>query len=385
MKHLAHAEDFPPSSAHVWGHCSGSVLASKKVRKTESDESKTGTAAHWVASECLESGQSPDSFVDKTCPHSGIVIDREIAAGVDLYVNHIREQHASTNADVKLHVEQRVYMQAVHPNCFGTCDAFFYDAAANVLWLYDFKFGHRYVSAYQNPQLMLYAIGAVVMLGLKKHCKIVFRIVQPRSYHGKGPVDEWVTHSHVLWPFAKQLAEQAKDVLEDPRLRTGEWCRDCDAIAVCPAARKSVYNLMDYCAHEYELDDFRDSDLGAEYRLLEKATKIVESRKNAIADEIIHRIESKDLNNTGYSLENGRARWHWSLPSEQIVALVGALGIDAETRGVKTVSQVRNSLPKAKRDEFDAIKFNVAEKRSGAKKLVHYEDGKAHTVFGRKP
>jgi hypothetical protein len=367
----------------VWGACPGSVQAQREVREVETDEQKTGTAAHWVAYDALRTGNGVAEYLGQVCPETGIVIDDEIVDGVSIYVEAARE-FLSGRPDAEALVEQRLYMLRVHNDCFGTADLIIYCPERNELTVFDFKFGHRPVSAYMNLQLILYAIGAIAHFKIAKQCKLIFKIVSPRVYSNRGPIDTWETTSHVLWDVAETLRERARQAHENPHFMTGPWCRDCKAISVCPAARKSVYNLMDYCSHEYAIDEMIDSDLGAEYRLLEKAMKIVESRKDALADEIQHRIETKKLNNTSYRLEPGSSRWHWTMPDEQVVALVGALGYDAEVRKVKTVAQVRKDLPKAKRDEFDAIKSNVAEKKPGKLKLTHSENGIAHIVFGRK-
>ena len=54
-----------PSSAPIWGHCSGSVLAQQSAANIDTQQSREGTAAHWVGSECLKAWQS-DQLGDLT-------------------------------------------------------------------------------------------------------------------------------------------------------------------------------------------------------------------------------------------------------------------------------------------------------------------------------
>lgn len=51
-----------PSSAHRWMNCTGSIILEKNIADTTSEHADEGTAAHFLASECLEQGKDATDF-----------------------------------------------------------------------------------------------------------------------------------------------------------------------------------------------------------------------------------------------------------------------------------------------------------------------------------
>ena len=90
-----HAPLLPPSSAGQWGNCSGSAIAQASVPNVETEANRIGTATHWVGESTLavwkvdRSGKLLCSdFIGKAAPN-GVVIDRDMAEGAQVYVDDV--------------------------------------------------------------------------------------------------------------------------------------------------------------------------------------------------------------------------------------------------------------------------------------------------------
>ena len=99
-----------PSSAHIWRYCAGSVRMEALYPEEDSEATRIGTAAHWVASEIFD-GRLP--LADTTAPN-GVIVDDEMIDGSLIYVTDVM------SAPGELVIEERVTAKAVHDDCFGT-------------------------------------------------------------------------------------------------------------------------------------------------------------------------------------------------------------------------------------------------------------------------
>lgn len=90
--------------------------------------------------------------------------DAEMAECTDSYVQYITEETAKYHNPAVM-VEQRLDFSAYVPDGFGTGDCII--IADEVLTVIDFKYGKNVlVSAKNNSQMMLYALGALDMFGI---------------------------------------------------------------------------------------------------------------------------------------------------------------------------------------------------------------------------
>lgn len=122
--------------------------------------------------------------------------------------------------------EQRVHCKKIHEELWGTSDVVI--VAGNVLHIVDFKFGRLPIHAADNPQLAIYAYGAMETLDLwGKVDTIRGTIVQPRNYD----IDETTFTAKALrkWgrrtvkPAAKATANRTGPM--DPSVETCRYCK----------------------------------------------------------------------------------------------------------------------------------------------------------------
>lgn len=259
----AHAR-LSPSGAHRWMACPGSVVLEADYPDTGSLYADEGTAAHTLASWCLEDGMDADQYLGGAIVvgERKFVVDTAMADFVQDYVKLVREYAEGGS----LFVEQRVPIGHLtgEADAGGTSDAVVLHR--NEMVVIDLKYGMGVkVYAEDNPQLMMYALGAYEQFGLAWEGDTVTMVIhQPRLNH----VAEWSIPLRTLLEFADEvraaanIASDARDVLAQSDklnwmyLSPGEkQCRFCKAKASCPALRAEVADVVHSAA---TLDDFAD-------------------------------------------------------------------------------------------------------------------------------
>lgn len=238
-----HAErehsELSASACKRWWNCPGSIALARGVPRRDTAYSLEGTAAHTLADLCLGDGLTQDTvdFVDRTV--AGHLVDDEMAEAVQVYVEFVRGMKGVVQ------IEKHVRLDSLNPPApmFGTCDAFAYDAAAKRLHIADLKYGRGvWVPAEGNPQLLYYALGATLALGLDQPVtEIEATIVQPRNTRGGAVRSTTVTPMELL-EWSGDLIEHAHAALApDAPLVAGDHCGFCPVAGKCP--RRAETNL----------------------------------------------------------------------------------------------------------------------------------------------
>lgn len=226
---------FPPSSAHRWMRCAGSVALTKDMPRTDTIYSREGTFAHGIAAECLTA--DVDAEVMLGAQHDGFTFTEELAAGVQTYLNVVR---GLLFTGEKCVVEGKVALSA---DVYGTLDAAILSTDKRTLDVVDLKMGAgTFVDAEGNEQLMIYAIGALNEIGMQPRGVEAVRlhIVQPR-YFGAEPhrmaavtgTDLAKFHEDVLRAVGAAKAPNAP-------LVAGDHCKFCPAKATCPKLQEQA-------------------------------------------------------------------------------------------------------------------------------------------------
>ena len=224
-----------PSAAHRWIRCPPSACLEREFPSSSSEAAAEGTAAHALCEHKLRKFLKLRS----KRPHSDFE-DDEMDHCSDAYVSFVQEQMGDIPSPMVL-VEQRLDLTRYVPEAFGTADCII--VGGDMLHVIDFKYGMGVlVEAEHNPQMMLYALGALVLLdGIYDIQTISMSIFQPRREN----VCTWSLTKEDLIRWARD------DLVEKARLAyagegafcAGEWCTFCRAAVRCRARAEEKLRL----------------------------------------------------------------------------------------------------------------------------------------------
>ena len=220
------------SSSHRWLNCTPAPRLEAQHPDSESDAAAEGTAAHELAERKLRKLNGDDSVLIGESDW----VDEEMDDHTDDYADNVmaelaRAQEASPAAF--LAIEQRLDFSHIVPEGFGTGDAII--VADDTMTIIDLKYGKGVeVSAVGNPQMRLYALGALAQFGMIYNInRIRMVIFQPRL--NNTSIDEMTVEELIAW--GKEIvAPRAKLAINgEGELSAGEWCRFCRHASQCPA------------------------------------------------------------------------------------------------------------------------------------------------------
>ena len=172
------------SGASRWMNCNPSARLEDMFPDESSEYAKEGTLAHEISELKLTKYLKPmslrtfNSKMKKLKSHK--LYKPEMENYTDVYVDNIKELLMSFDKPGTAEIEKKVDFSEYVPEGFGTCD--FVTVGNGNLYIRDLKYGKGVpVSAQDNPQLMLYSLGAYLEFSLFNDIEnINMGIIQPR-------------------------------------------------------------------------------------------------------------------------------------------------------------------------------------------------------------
>lgn len=179
-----------------------------------------------------------EMLVDWTDNH--FKCDEEMQEGVRFYLEYVIEAIESCEGEVHVEPETRCYPMHERDDVFGTSDCVIIDLDGQRVWVVDFKFGRRLVTAQDNLQALFYAAGAIQAhrSNLNADAKVTLTIIQPRVEFADGrriSDAEYTVRDVVEWIHG--TLEPAVTATRSPALaeyKAGDYCEYCAAYAICP-------------------------------------------------------------------------------------------------------------------------------------------------------
>ena len=231
------------SSSHRWLNCSPSARLEQEFEDRETEAAAEGTAAHALCEHKLRRALKLQS---RRKPISKYDCD-EMDLHTDNYVQFVLETLAEARqhcADPLINIEQRLDFSCYVPDGFGTGDCII--ISDKTMHVIDFKYGQGVlVEAEQNPQMMLYALGALRLFdSLYDIDEVAMTIYQPRREN----ISTWTIAVDDLKAWAEnELVPKARLAYEGKgEYLPGPWCTFCKAAVKCRARAEEKLRLAQY-------------------------------------------------------------------------------------------------------------------------------------------
>ena len=307
----------PPSSAARRMACPGSrAMEERYGRNDESEASQEGTLAHECAAHYLKNSTSP-TFSENI----SIRWLQEMIDGAKDYAETVTRFITFDN----LHVEERVNCDNIHPDMWGTPDAwglsYSGDGITNLtveLHVFDYKFGHTPIDAFENWQLIAYACGIV-----KDHPEIsgfYLHIIQPRDYISLSRHKVWHLNGREFQDYKQRLINSEYEAMSlHPVLKVSDQCKYCKARSACPALRNAAFGATETAYRDIP-QGVEPKFVGNELKLVQDAQELLGYRIKALETEVQHLLQA-GVNVDYYELKPIEGRMTWKIPASDVIDL----------------------------------------------------------------
>lgn len=352
---------------------------------------RDGTAAHWVAEQILRSFTVQDAailvsddIVGNPAPN-GVVATDEMWNAAMIYVNDILEVCNAHGLLRQLHIEEPVAIPQVHELCWGTPDCWVFDNKTGVLYIWDFKYGHLRVEAFENWQMICYMLGVLGVIDpvcplLENGIKVDCRVVQPRCYDGRDSIREWRVMASDLRPHMNILFHAAHDALSaDAKCNPGPWCGYCPAAGSCPALQTSVAGIIDHSADPIP-QSLSDEGLAYEMKTIANAERQLKARRDALEADAEHRVRAGGIL-PGWRMEQRYGHNKWNDLS--LIASMGPMiGVDL-MKAPEPLTPAK-AIERLRQNKVDPIVIDgLYSKSPTSLKMVQDDGSKARQVFSK--
>lgn len=235
------------SSSNKWLICTPSARLEENFENKTSEYMAEGTLAHAIAEFKVKSYfLEPISKATYTRRLNKLKkdehFDKEMLTHTDTYLEYIKGVALETNTKPFIAVEQKVDYSDYAPGGFGTADCIL--ISKNTLHVIDFKYGKGVeVSAEENPQMKLYALGAIKQFGMFYDIKTIrLTIVQPR----KDNISEFETAKEDLLSWGETVVkpQAQKAFMGIGDFVQGNHCRFCKAKGACEFRAKENMKVV---------------------------------------------------------------------------------------------------------------------------------------------
>ena len=355
------------SGAKKWLNCPLSVELESKICDEESEYAKEGTKAHELSE--LKLKRKLNLIGNKVYADelSKLSFDYEMDKYTDYYCDEvigILHKYDLNYSMVKL--EERVDFSHWVPEGFGTSDVIV--ISNNVLEIIDLKYGKGVkVSADNNPQLMLYALGTLNDYGYLYDVKRVkLTIIQPRLDN----ISSFEISVKDLYKWGSEIKPKALKAFKgEGECVVGKHCDEgfCRAKPICKAYADERLKLAKFeFKHPQELsnDDIAD--------ILEKVDGLVKwgkTVKDYALSQALQGVEFK-----GFKVVEGKSNRTFKIEEQEIIKILQNGGFKVEDiceTSLKSLSTLEKLLGK---EDFKSILGDYVIKPAGKPTLVSIDD-----------
>ena len=357
------------SGAHRWLECTPSARLEENFEDRPSDSAKEGTLAHAIAEAKVRNmlmNPLPKRSFNKILKDftNDSMYQKEMDALTDEYAEYIRGIVLSYAQKPYIAVEVKLDLSVYIPEGFGTADCII--ISGNELHIVDLKYGKSVaVSAEDNPQLKLYALGAVGEYELFYNIQSVhIHIFQPRNNDGGGTFTTSVQELKAWGESIRPTVEMA--YMGAGEQKVGPWCGFCKAKPIC---QKHAEKCRELAALEFKKPELLTlEEVGA---ILQQARDVAIWVK--VLDEWALAEALKGIDIPGWKAVAGRKTRSWSDMDTAFKKLTDS-GIDEAVLWKKTpltLAQVEDEIGKK---DFATLVGDMVTTSTGKPALVPESD-----------
>lgn len=294
---------YSPSHSTIWGTCTAALSLEAGIPDKGSAYAAEGTLAHSLAELKLNKQFTPmppseyKRRLDEV--KSDPLYQPEMDGYTDAYIDEILSICHAMPSKPYVVAEKRLHMDHIVPDCFGTADCIILHG--DTLHVCDLKYGKGVpVSADHNPQLRLYALGAVREYSMLYDIRrVVTHIIQPRLDN----ISAEELNVLELEAWGNDLGRRVKDAMQNGgEFVPGDHCRFCKAKSVCRARAASFFTLEKPKERMEQGEMLTDEEIGD---ILLRALSIsnwVKDLEERVLNDMLH---GKEI--PGWKLVEGRS------------------------------------------------------------------------------
>lgn len=351
------------SSSHRWLNCPPSARLCEGYDDKGSDFAAEGTDAHSLCEYKLKKAlglPAEDPTENLTWYDSEM---EDCANGYAAYVLELVEEAKKTCPDPVVLIEQRLDYSKYVEAGFGTGDCVI--VSDDTLNIVDYKHGRGVlVDATENPQMKLYALGALDLFDCLYDIRTVtMTIYQPR----RANISVFTISTQDLLDWAEKVLVPTAELAfnGDGEYHCGEWCQFCKAKADCRERARANLELARY--------EFRQPPLLTDEEvesILAQIDDLVSWAEDIKAYALQAAISGKHW--SGYKLVEGRATRKYT-DERAVAATVMAAGFDPYEKKLLGITAMTSLLGKK---TFNDLLSSLIAKPQGKPTLVPESDSR---------
>lgn len=358
------------SGAHRWLHCTGSPLLEKDFPDSTSVYAQEGTLAHELCELKLMAYTGEITKRKLTSMKNKLMKSElwqpEMDSTSEAYLDYVKDITMSYTVKPVILTEKKVDFSRYVPGGFGTADCLV--LAGDTLHVVDYKHGKGVVvDADHNPQMMLYALGAMSELSLLYRFKFIhMTIVQPRVNN----ISEFTMTADELIEWGEKVVKPKAEAAMSGKgeFEAGDWCRFCRAKHQCKTRYESNDSLYPELSAQHDPRLITLEELGKYLKRGKDMAAWLEDMKEYALSES---LAGADV--PGWKAVEGRGSRAFTDTDEAVDTLIKN-GIDESVlyeRRVLTLAQMEKAVGKK---AFGEIVGNLVVKNPGKPTLVEESD-----------
>ena len=349
------------SASHRWLNCPPSARLCENYDDKGSDFATEGTEAHALCEFRLKEalGIPAENPIPTLTQYSEEMED--CATGYAAFVTETVEKARQTCRDPVVLIEQRLDYSNYVRDGFGTGDCIV--VSDGELHIIDYKHGRGVlVEAEENPQMKLYALGALELFdGIYDIETVSTTVYQPR----RGNIGTYTVSKSDLLDWAEQVLKPIAELAYcgEGQFACGEWCQFCKAKTDCRKRAEANMVLAKY--------DFADPPLLTDAEIEDVLSKVdgLVSWANDVKEFAFQAAMSGKSWN-GWKLVEGRSVRKYTDDAAVIKAVTDA-GYDPYEKKLLGLTEMQKHLGKSR---FEELLGGLIHRPQGKPTLVPESD-----------